>query len=75
LDPLIRLKDTVRVFLGGVEVSPDFAGLAPGAIGLYQIDVPVTAAVPSGPNVPLRVEVTRADGSVVTSNEVTVAIE
>jgi Putative Ig domain. len=75
LDPLIGLKDTVRVFLGGVEVSPDFAGLAPGAIGLYQIDVPVTAAVPSGPNVPLRVEVTRADGSAVTSNEVTVAIE
>ncbi len=75
MDHVIRLKNVIRVFFGGIEVSPDFAGLAPGAIGLYQIDVPVTAAVPSGPNVPLRVEVTRADGSVVTSNEVTVAIE
>jgi uncharacterized protein (TIGR03437 family) len=75
LDHLIRLKNVVRVFLGDIEVPPDFAGLAPGEIGLYRIDVPVTAAVPSGPNVPLRVEVTRADGSVVSSNEVTVAIE
>jgi uncharacterized protein (TIGR03437 family) len=75
LDHVIRLKNVVRVFLGDIEVPSDFAGLAPGAIGLYQIDVPVTAAVPSGPNVPLRVEATRGDGSVVTSNEVTVAIE
>jgi uncharacterized protein (TIGR03437 family) len=75
LDHLIRLNNVIRVFLGDIEVPPDFAGLAPGAIGLYQIDVPVTAAIPSGPNVPLRVEVTRGDGSVVTSNEVTVAIE
>ncbi len=75
LDRVIRLKNVVRVFLGDIEVPPDFAGLAPGEIGLYRIDVPVTAAVPSGPNVPLRVEVTRGNGSVVTSNEVTVAIE
>ncbi len=75
LDRVIRLKNVVRVFLGDIEVAPDFAGLAPGEIGLYRIDVPVAAAVPSGPNVPLRVEVTRGNGSVVTSNEVTVAIE
>jgi uncharacterized protein (TIGR03437 family) len=75
LDHLIRLKNVVRVFLGDIEVPPDFAGLAPGGIGLYRIDVPVAAAVPSGPNVSLRVEVTRGNGSAVTSNEVTVAIE
>jgi uncharacterized protein (TIGR03437 family) len=75
LDHLVRMKNAVRVLLGGVEVPPDFAGLVPGAIGLYQINVPVTVAVPSGPAVPLRVEVTRGNGSVVPSNEVTVAIE
>ena len=72
---MVRLKNTVRVFLGGVEVVPDFAGLAPGAIGLYQINVPVTAEVPVGPAVPLRVEVVLSDGRALTSNEVTVAIE
>jgi uncharacterized protein (TIGR03437 family) len=75
LDHLVRLKNTVRVFLGGVEVLPDFAGLAPEAIGLYQINVPVAADVPVGPAVPVRVEVLLSDGSTLTSNEVTVAIE
>jgi uncharacterized protein (TIGR03437 family) len=75
LDHLVRLKNTVRVFLGGVELAPDFAGLAPGEIGLYQVNVPVTAEVPVGPAVPLRVEVVLSDGSTQTSNEVTVAIE
>jgi uncharacterized protein (TIGR03437 family) len=69
------MKNAVRVLLGGVAISPDFAGLAPGAIGIYQINVPVTTEVPVGLAVPLRVEVTLGDGSVLTSNEVTVAIE
>ena len=75
LDHVIRLKKAVRVFLGGVEVPPDFAGLAPGAIGLYQINVPILAEVPVGPAVPLRVEVVGSDGKVRKSNDVTVAIE
>ncbi len=75
LDHLVRLKGTVRVFFGGVEVAPDFAGLAPGEIGLYQIIVPVAAEVPAGPAVPLRVEVVLVDGSTLSSNEVTIAIE
>ena len=75
LDHVIRMKNAVRVFLGGLEIAPDFAGLAPGAIGLYQINVPLTQAVPIGLAVPLRVEVTQSDGTVVATNEVTVAIE
>jgi uncharacterized protein (TIGR03437 family) len=75
LDHPVRMKNAVRVLLGGVAISPDFAGLAPGAIGIYQINVPVTIEVPVGLAVPLRVEVTLGDGSVLTSNEVTVAIE
>jgi uncharacterized protein (TIGR03437 family) len=75
LDHVIGLRHPVRVFLGGVQVTPDFAGLAPGAIGLYQINVPVTADMPAGPAVPLRVEVVGSSGKVLKSNEVTVAIE
>ncbi len=74
-DRVIRVRDAVRVFLGDVEVVPDFAGLAPGAIGLYQINIPVTGGAPAGPAVPLRVEVTQSDGTVTSSNVVTVAIE
>ena len=75
LDHPVRMKNTVRVLLGGVAISPDFAGLAPGAVGIYQINVPVTTEVPVGLAVPLRVEVTLGDGSILTSNEVTVTIE
>jgi uncharacterized protein (TIGR03437 family) len=75
LDHPVGMKYAVRVLLGGVAISPDFAGLAPGTIGIYQINVPVTTEVPIGLAVPLRVEVTLGDGSILSSNEVTVAIE
>jgi uncharacterized protein (TIGR03437 family) len=74
-DHVIRLNNTIRVFLGGVEVPVDFAGLAPGAIGLYQVNVPVTAGVPAGQAVPLRIEVVGSDGKALASNVVTVAIQ
>ncbi len=75
LDRLIRLQRPVRVFLGEVELQPDYAGLAPGAIGLYQINLSLPPHAPSGDAVPLRVEVTRSDGTVLASNTVTVAIQ
>jgi len=75
LDHLVRLRNTVRVFVGGVAVAPDFAGVAPGEIGLYQINVAVPPEVPVGPAVPLRVEVGLGDGSTLASNEVTIAVE
>jgi uncharacterized protein (TIGR03437 family) len=34
---------TVRVSLGGIELPPAFAGLAPGTTGVYQVNVPVPA--------------------------------
>jgi len=75
LDRLVRLRYPARVFLGDVELTPDFAGLAAGAIGLYQINVRVPAGAPSGPAVPLRIEVRHSNGTTVMSNQVTVAIE
>ncbi len=75
LDRVIRLRNTVRVMLGGVPVEPEFAGLAPGAVGLNQINVRVPEGTPAGPAVPLRVEVVQSNGTIVSSNQVTVAIE
>jgi uncharacterized protein (TIGR03437 family) len=36
------------VSIGGVPVSPDFAGLSPGSVGLYQVMVPVPPLTRSG---------------------------
>jgi uncharacterized protein (TIGR03437 family) len=34
---------SVRAFVGGVEVAPSYAGLAPGTAGLYQITLVLPA--------------------------------
>lgn len=57
LDRLIELRGRVRVVLGGTAIEPVFAGLAPGTIGLYQINFVVPAEAPRGPDVALHVEV------------------
>jgi uncharacterized protein (TIGR03437 family) len=75
LDHLVLMTNKVRVFLGGVRIDPAFAGLAPGAIGLYQINVPILLEVPAGAAVPLHLEIELPDGTVLTTNEVTVAID
>lgn len=56
--------------IGGVEPPIFFAGLAPGQIGLYEINVQVPTGVPSGDAIPLNIVL----GSAV-SNTVTVAVE
>ena len=47
-----------------------FAGLTPGFVGLYQINVIVPAEAPTGPSVPLSI-----GGSVGGSNRVKIAIQ
>jgi uncharacterized protein (TIGR03437 family) len=39
---------TPTVFVGGVPVQPAFSGLAPGFVGLYQVDVQVPAGLAAG---------------------------
>jgi uncharacterized protein (TIGR03437 family) len=34
------------VQLGGMTIAPDFAGLAPGFVGLYQVNVKLPADLP-----------------------------
>jgi len=60
----------VTVTIGGVPVVPSFAGLAPGWVGLYQVNVEVPPNAPVGDAVPVVVSV-----GGVTSNQVTMAVQ
>jgi uncharacterized protein (TIGR03437 family) len=42
-----------NVVLGGVSLDVQYAGLAPGSIGLYQINATVPKSVPQGLEIPL----------------------
>ncbi len=73
LDKPIRLKNRVTVLVDGHEVEPLFAGLAPGTVGVFQVDLafPSTAV---GSDVPLFLRVELADGTVRLSPQAVVAI-
>ena len=49
LPPLASASADVRVMLGGVPCEVPFAGLAPGFVGVYQVDFRVPAEAASGP--------------------------
>jgi uncharacterized protein (TIGR03437 family) len=65
---LSTLRVSAAVNIGGVSATPSFAGLAPGFIGLYQVNVTVPAGVPQG-NTTLQVSVVGAS-----SNKVPITI-
>jgi uncharacterized protein (TIGR03437 family) len=44
-----------QVTLGGVALNIEYAGLAPGEVGVYQINATVPTSVPQGLSVPLVV--------------------
>ncbi len=61
---------TPSVTIGGVQASSNFAGLAPGYVGVYQVNALVPATITPGPAVPLSLSI---DG--VSSNTVTIAVQ
>jgi uncharacterized protein (TIGR03437 family) len=73
-NPLAKLSAPVDVLIGGEEAEVNFAGLAPGYTGLYQLNARVPAATSIGPSIPVQVVVHRPDGSSVSSNVVTIAV-
>src|SRR5689334_18358372 len=75
LDPATSLTKKVSVVIGNTEIKPAFAGLAPGTVGVFQVDVQLSQAVSGGSAVPLWVRVKLDDGTVKESNQVTLAIE
>jgi uncharacterized protein (TIGR03437 family) len=69
--PLSRTLSAPTVTIGGVPATVEFSGLAPGSVGVDQVNVQVPATAPSGAQV--LVIIRTADGSV--SNTVTMAIQ
>jgi uncharacterized protein (TIGR03437 family) len=67
---LNRVTTPLSVVIGGIPLTPAFAGLTPGAIGLYQVNLALPAAIPPGLALPLYLK----QGSA-TSVAVTVAIQ
>ncbi|OFV96887.1 MAG: hypothetical protein A3H28_10955 [Acidobacteria bacterium RIFCSPLOWO2_02_FULL_61_28] len=59
-----------RVLIGGQQATIQFAGLAPGFVGLYQVNAVVPSNTAANPAVP--VQITTAQGQ--TSNLVTIAV-
>jgi uncharacterized protein (TIGR03437 family) len=69
---LAYTKTPTQVTVGGVTVPATdvvFSGLAPGFVGLYQVDALVPASVAPGSAVPVVISVGQA-----TSNTVTIAV-
>jgi uncharacterized protein (TIGR03437 family) len=56
--------------IGGTIVTPIFAGLTPGFVGLYQVNVTVPFGVPSAPDVVLNISIAAQQ-----ANTVTIAIQ
>jgi len=68
--PLALVTTPVKVTIGGVDAAVEFAGLAPGFVGLYQVNARVPAGVTAGNAVAL---VLTQNG--VASNTVTIAVK
>ena len=68
-DPLSATPTTPIVTVGGASAPVTFSGLAPGYVGLYQVNAQVPAGVPGGAAVPVTISMEGA-----TSNTVTIAV-
>ena len=69
-DPLASTTIPPTVTIGGVQANVQFAGLTPGAVGLYQINAQVPAGATRGGAVPVSVAI-----GGVQSNVVTIAVQ
>jgi uncharacterized protein (TIGR03437 family) len=68
--PLAVLVTPVRCTIGGAEAPVEFQGLAPGFVGLYQVNVRVPQGVAPGSAVPVALA---QNG--ISSNTVTIAVQ
>lgn len=68
-NPLSTTLTTPQVTIGGIPANVSFSGLAPGFVGLYQVNVQVPAGVAGGDAIPLVLSI-----GGVQSNTVTIAV-
>jgi uncharacterized protein (TIGR03437 family) len=67
-------SNSVRVWIGGLPVTPIFVGSAQPSSGVFQVIAQIPAGVQSGSSVPLYLEVDLAGGLVLPSNQVMIAV-
>jgi uncharacterized protein (TIGR03437 family) len=75
LDRLSGLLSDIQVAIGDVFGEVQFAGLAPGYVGLYQVNARIPSFAPTGDQVPVHLQVRFPNGQIAQSNTVTIAIE
>jgi uncharacterized protein (TIGR03437 family) len=64
-NPLARTTTMPTVTIGGAPANVHFAGLAPGFVGLYQINAEVPVGTATGPSVPVVVSIGGIDSNTV----------
>jgi uncharacterized protein (TIGR03437 family) len=64
--PLANATASIRVNVSGTDVTPFFAGLAPGTAGVYQINVQLPAGLAPGATAPVYVTVNGQPSNVLT---------
>ena len=69
-NPLAATTTTPIVKVGGVDANVSFSGLAPGYVGLYQVNVQIPDSAPSGDAVPVTLSI-----GGVAANTVTIAVQ
>ena len=69
-NPLAATNATPTVTVGGLSANVTFSGLAPGYVGLYQVNIQIPQGVPSGNAVPVTLNI-----GGVNANTVTIAIQ
>ena len=67
---LSPVRTALSVFISGTQLTPSFAGLTPGALGLYQVNVVVPPTLPPGLSLPLYLKQGAAS-----SQPVTIAVQ
>jgi uncharacterized protein (TIGR03437 family) len=70
VSPLAETTNTVTVTIGSIPMKAIFAGLAPGFVGLYQVNVQVPASAPVGAAIPVTLSVNG-----IASNQITMAVQ
>jgi uncharacterized protein (TIGR03437 family) len=71
--PSVLLSD-IQVAIGDVFGELQFAGLAPGFVGLYQVNAKIPSFAPIGDQIPVSLRVRFPDGRIAESNKVDIAI-
>jgi len=55
-DPLARVSQSPAITIAGMDLAVSYAGLAPGEVGVYQINATVPSSVLTGMSLPLTID-------------------